>query len=147
MHFRDLTQIAIYSSALLLLTGCGNDLSTLEGTVLVDGETAPEGLSLQFTPTEPGGSPSYASTDQDGHYEANFSFREQGIQPGRHSVRLVPGGGGQHSMPTIGPDGKPQPASAKTANFPESYYEEIQTVTIEPGSNEIDLDLTTEPAA
>lgn len=125
------------------LCGCAeNNLSTLEGTVFVDGNPAPPGIALSFAPLK-GGSPSYASTDEAGHYEAAFTFREKGIEPGKHRVQLVPGGGGQESMPRIGPDGKPIPSeSSSPPKFPRDYYQEITTITVEPGSNEIDLELT-----
>ena len=93
----------------------------------------------------PGGSPSYATTDENGHYEAAFTFREVGIQPGEHRVHLVPGdGGGSTTMPVIGPDG--QPVAGQTVSrprFPKEYYQEITKITVDPGSNEQQIDLTT----
>ncbi|WP_166823307.1 Ig-like domain-containing protein [Thalassoroseus pseudoceratinae] len=123
--------------------GCGNGLSTLEGTVTVDGNPAPEGINLSFTPADGTGSPSYASTDADGHYEAAFSFQKKGIKAGEHRVQLVPGNdSGSNTMPQIGPDGKPVPSSKpKRPQFPKEYYQEIQLITVESGHNTIDLDL------
>ncbi len=124
------------------LSGCGNDLASLKGTVFIDGQPAPEGVSLGFAPLETGGSPAYAATDSEGRYEAAFSFQETGIQPGKHRVHLVPGGGGgSATMPQIGPDGTPVPSASPPA-LPKEYYQEITTIAVEPGANEIDLQLT-----
>ncbi len=125
------------------LMGCGSGLSTLEGTVTVDGKPAPEGISLSFTPVDGNGSPSYASTDSNGHYEAAFSFQKKGIEAGEHRVQLVPGSDpGSGTMPQIGPDGQPIPSSKpKRPQFPKEYYQEIQKITVESGHNSIDLDL------
>lgn len=141
--------VALRASAatlLLTLTGCGNGLSGLHGTVLVDGKPAPAGISLQFSPTG-GGSPSYAETDAEGKYEAAFTFREKGIEVGEHIVSLTPGGGStSESMPVIGSDGKPvsdgtKGGSGGPPSFPQKYYSEITKIKVAPGMNEIDIEL------
>jgi len=131
---------------LFALAGCGNGLSGLQGSVLVDGNPAPAGISLQFSPVG-GGSPSYAETDAEGRYEAAFTFREKGIEVGEHIVSLTPGGGSASgSMPVIGEDGRPV-SGAKTGgddalpSFPQNYYSEITRIKVESGSNEIDIEL------
>jgi hypothetical protein len=132
---------------LSFLPGCGNGLSSLTGVVTVNGKPAPEGIALEFAPVGPGGSSSFASTDSEGRYEASFTFKEKGIQPGEHSVRLVPGGGSiQTNMPEIGADGKPiQKANAdSSAPFPQSYYQEIQRIKVDSGRNNIDIALKTD---
>ena len=128
---------------MLALTGCGGGLSTLEGTVFVDGKPAPEGITFSFTPADGNGSPSYAKTDAGGHYEAAFSFQKKGIEAGKHRVHLVPGEDpGSGTMPQLGPDGKPIPSSKpKRPQFPKEYYQEIETITVENGHNVIDLQL------
>lgn len=123
--------------------GCGDGLSSLQGTVTIDGSPAPAGLSLQFTPTETGGSPSYASTDEHGHYEAAFTFTRKGIEPGRHLVRLIPGGG-ETTMPKLGPDGKPEPAPPSPfSKLPGKYFEKIQDIQVNNGGNTVDIHLKT----
>lgn len=131
----------------LCLSGC-DGLASLEGTVTIDGEPAPAGVSLQFTPVTGKGSPSYASTDASGHYEAAFTFQKMGIQPGEHSVRLMPSQV-ETPMPRIGPDGRPvgPPPVSPLKNLPQEYYQEIQKITVEPGSNTINLDLKSEGKA
>ena len=127
--------------------GCGSRLpSSLQGVVFVDGRPAPEGLDLVFTPTAAEGSPAYASTGPGGRYEAAFTFRETGITTGKHRVSLLPGGGGPGAgrMPVLGPDGRPAPdAEPARPAFPREYYQEITTIDVAPGANEVDLRLTT----
>lgn len=138
-------QIFTGSLCCLLLAGCGNGLPTLQGTVTVDGQPAPNGISLSFSPISDTGATSYATTEANGAYEASYTFQEKGITEGEHIVALVPGGGAvPESMPEIGPNGKPVPGSQeKPPEFPKEYYQEIERITIEPGSNQIDIDLST----
>ncbi|MCZ2340847.1 MAG: hypothetical protein LC104_03520 [Bacteroidales bacterium] len=127
----------------LMMTGCGNGLSALNGTVTVDGKPAPAGISLSFIPVD-GGSPSYATTDEKGQYEAMFTFQEKGIQPGRVRVQLVPGEAGNESMPEL-IDEKPvvKPQAARPT-FPKEYYQEITIITVEKGANTIEIPLSTQ---
>lgn len=142
--------VAVLSLASLvsLMTGCGDNLSSLQGQVTIDGRPAPAGLSLEFSPVAAGGSQSYASTNASGEYEASFTFREKGILPGEHIVHLVPGGGpvGDESMPVIGPNGKPVPQNDKPSapELPEHYYQEILRITVQPGANQIDIPLSSD---
>jgi hypothetical protein len=131
------------AATVVLLVGCDTRLASLTGTVTIDGHTAPKGLSLEFTPTGQGSS-SYASTDAAGRYEAAFTFRKKGIQPGEHRVRLLPSAV-ETPMPVIGPNGQPMPertAGASLAKLPRRYYEEIEILTVTPGRNEHDIALT-----
>ncbi len=52
---------SLFASLVMASIGCGNGLSSLTGTVRVDGQPAPEGVSLEFSPTAAGGAPSYGS--------------------------------------------------------------------------------------
>ncbi len=140
---------SLFASLVMASIGCGNGLSSLTGTVRVDGQPAPEGVSLEFSPTAAGGAPSYGSTDSQGRYEAAFTFREKGIQPGasRSISSRRAGPGGPSKMPEFGPDGKPiVVASVTPKKFPDAYFQEIQKIQVESGSNKIDIDLVTEEA-
>lgn len=136
-------RVMVLVMLLPLVTGCGNGLSSLTGTVTVDGQPAPAGISLILSPVDSGGSPSYATTDEKGRYEAAFTFQQKGIMPGRVRVQLMPGDGGSSSMPVI-KDGKPVANSQNTRpQFPKEYYEEILIITVVEGSNTIDIPLST----
>jgi len=149
MFIRSLSVILL-CTCISNLVGCGDGLSSLNGHVTIDGQPAPAGVELEFAPVGPTGSSSYASTDASGSYEANFTFQKTGILAGEHSVRLVPGGSpiGPSTMPVIGPDGKPvaEMNAPERPKFPEHYFQEIQRITIESGSNQIDIPLTTASA-
>lgn len=150
MNVRQLTPILILSVALFSI-GCGDGLSSLQGTVTVDGKPAGEGIALQFQPLSEG-SPSYAQTDANGNYVAQFTHRKSGIEPGQHRVSLVPGsagpGGGEQMPDEVGEGMAKMPvASAEAANkrisFPKEYYGEIMTIEVKSGSNSIDIPLKT----
>ena len=126
-------------------TGCGDRLSSLRGAVTIDGQPAPEGLAFEFSPVGKGSS-SYASTDREGRYEAAFTFRRKGIEPGEHLVRLLPSQI-EMPMPKIGADGRPVEMAEQRSpvgKLPREYYERITTIVISPGSNSYDFELTTE---
>ncbi|GAA4431542.1 hypothetical protein [Bremerella cremea] len=133
----------LFLLVLLVVTGCGGGgLPSLSGVVTIDGKPAPAGVALQFSPTTDGGSPSYAQTDHSGHYVAQFSFNKPGIQIGEHSVKLIPGSV-ETPMPEIGPDGRPVGPLPKNpmADLPRGYWEEIEVIVVESGSNRHDIAL------
>ena len=125
-------------------TGCSDRLSSLRGVVTIDGQPAPKGLAFEFSPVGAGSS-SYASTDGEGRYEAAFTFRRKGIEPGEHLVRLLPSQI-EMPMPKIGANGRPVEVSEQRSpvgKLPREYYERITTIVISPGSNSYDFELTT----
>ena len=125
-------------------TGCNDRLSSLRGVVTIDGQPAPKGLAFEFSPVGTGSS-SYASTDGEGRYEAAFTFRRKGIEPGEHLVRLLPSQI-EMPMPKIGANGRPVEMSEQRSpvgKLPREYYERITTIVISPGSNSYDFELTT----
>jgi hypothetical protein len=137
-HGRSYTVIVV---GILALTGCSDGLSSLSGTVKLDGQPAPAGISLRFSPQAKGASPSYATTEADGHYEAKFTFQKSGIAPGKHVVQLMPSRN-DAAMPKLGADGKPEPVAAAAApKLPNKYYEEITAITVDEGSNVLDIEL------
>lgn len=150
MHIQTLRALGLSKllavALLAAAAGCGGSgLPSLTGTVTIDGKPAPAGVAIQFSPTAAGGSPSYAQTDADGKYEAQFSFNKTGIQPGEHSVKLIPGSV-EAPMPEIGPNGQPigPPPKNPMANLPKTYWEEIEVIQVEAGSNTHDIALASE---
>lgn len=125
-----------------LACGCGDRLASLKGTVSIDGRVAPKGVAFEFSPVGPGTS-SYAATGADGQYEAEFTFRKKGIQPGRYIVRLMPSVI-EAAMPTFDDDGKPigvNNTPSPLTDLPKKYYERIEEITISPGRNSYDITL------
>ncbi len=82
--------VLITSSAWLLLCGCGSSgppLADVEGTVTLNGKPL-EGALLEFQP-QGMGSPSYGSTDAQGHYELLYTQEKTGAMIGSHLVRIT----------------------------------------------------------
>lgn len=130
----------------LTASGCGDGLASLQGMVTIDGQPAPRGLVLEFSPLGVGSS-SYATTDAEGRYEAAFTFRRKGIEPGEHLVRLLPSQV-EPPMPEIDASGRPvapektEPAAVK---LPQKYYGEVETIVVAAGRNTHDFELVSEP--
>ncbi|MEW4565192.1 hypothetical protein AB1K70_21895 [Bremerella sp. JC770] len=124
------------ATLLMACLGCGPaGMPTLTGTVTIDGKAAPAGISFQFSPLRTGGSCSYAQTDENGNFTAQFSMRQEGIQEGTHRVQLMPG----FFPPDM--DSRDAERMNPLKKVPKSYYEEVTQVTIEPGYNTLDIAL------
>jgi len=125
-------------AALLLVAGCGGSgLSTLSGVVTIDDQPAPKGISLEFQSLSDGGSTAYGTTDEQGRYEAAFSFNEKGIQPGEHTVRMV----GKERTEFADDGTRLAPSKNVVDRLPQSYLTEIEKITVSPGSNTHDFHL------
>lgn len=122
----------------LATTGCGNGLAKLEGEVSVDGQplraTGDVRGAVMFQPVTAG--PSSAGTiDEDGHYVA-YTGAQEGLPPGEYlvtlrAVKVIPPKD-EYSMP-----GARRITPSRYANAQESGL----TVTVDPGSNEWDIDI------
>ncbi len=72
--------------SLFAFVGCGkSDISSVEGTITMDGEPL-VGASVTFFP--PGGRPSGARTDEDGKYVLNYSGGRKGALPGKNRIKI-----------------------------------------------------------
>lgn len=138
-----LAGFAIGFASLLSATGCGNGLTSVSGTVTLDGDpiraTNDVRATVYFNPAD-GGVAAYGLVDEDGRYEM-YTGREEGVAPGRYDVtfnatQLVPPKepGGTPSGRRISPPRYTTPASSGL-----SY-------TIEPQGATIDLALTSDGA-
>jgi hypothetical protein len=134
------------------LGGCGNSsgLAHLSGTVFVDTQPAQAGLQLEFIPQQKGLVPAYATTGDGGQYVAQFSFREDGIQPGNYIVRLVPGSGGADGAngdvnQTPKPGENTGELSRKSVNsqFPAQAYQELARIDVPRSGLRYDIEITT----
>ncbi|MCH5372923.1 MAG: carboxypeptidase-like regulatory domain-containing protein [Planctomycetes bacterium] len=114
-----------------ILAGCGggSNLSTVTGTVTMDGAPV-EAASVAFTPEE--GSQSFGVTDASGHYELYFAGDTKGAVTGKHTVRIT--------TPSPSEDDPRQ-----YVQIPARYNTETElTATVEKGSNTIDFALKSE---
>lgn len=120
------------------LPGCGNGLARVTGSVSLDGEPVRGGGDVRatvfFTPVA-GGSASVGLVDESGAYELRTGS-EAGVAPGDYAVtftateKIVPKDGGTPAGRRISP---PRYAAPSTSGL---------EFTVEPGSNTIDLALT-----
>lgn len=126
---------------LVFSSGCGSQdgptLGSVYGKVTLEGEPL-AGVIVNFSP-ENGGRASFGVTDDDGNYQLRFSSRRKGALPGQHRVRIHPNGvEAEDVIPEEEWESKvPQHYSGK------SYLNR----SVEKGSNEINLELVTDPAA
>lgn len=119
-----------------LLSGCGGssaELAPVSGRVTLDGAPL-AGARIRFQPEASGGSPSYGTADQDGHYELGFKRDQPGALIGWHSIRVERGG---HADPAEKTKPAPLPARYNTAS---ELREEVKSGE----DNVIDLALTSD---
>lgn len=116
------------------VAGCGDkgpELGRVEGTVTLDGSPL-AGARVEFQPQQ-GGSPSYGSTDEAGHYELIYSVDRPGALLGSHEVRITTFR--EESDGTGPPTVIPEKA-------PPRYNSETElTREVKPGDNPLDFPL------
>jgi hypothetical protein len=126
---------------LIGIVGCGGVYdSTVTGIVTLDGNPLPRG-TVAFNPEN--GPPAYGQINSTGEY-AVMTGREEGLPAGSYVVTVV-----SNEAPTeLGKDGAPPPAG-KPITPP--WYRSKQTsglnYSIEAGSNEINIELSSTPPA
>ena len=117
--------------AILLLTGCGEsgpELGLVSGTV-TNAQGPVAGATVEFHPES--GRPSYGTTAADGKYQLAFTSDRPGAMLGSHRIRV--------SISNAGA----APAGAEEVLEVEPTLLAVPTpVTVEPGENTIDVDLT-----
>ena len=130
----------VIASLMVVFVGCGDGLAHLKGKVTFDGQPVSEGIGLEFIPLDSNTNvPASGRTDASGQYEAAFTFQKKGIQPGKYTVRLEPGTGGD-GTPKL--DENDQPINLPV--FPKKYFQSIEEIEVTPGSNVKDFNLTSE---
>lgn len=128
------------SSALLTCAGCGGPHeSSVSGTVFLDGQpltlTATQAGNVTFYPSA-GGAAAYGQLAADGKYELSTGS-EVGLKTGEYKVVVV----ATENPPAAVPGQAPPPGTRIT---PEKYSNIKTTdlvVTVDAGSNEIDLQM------
>ncbi len=118
-------------AAAVSLVGCGGgsdlpELGKVHGVVTLDGEPL-SGAQVQFVPES--GRPSSGITDENGRYELQYTADHSGAIVGTHTVKI-----------NTAVDGRDDPS---TEQMPARYNSESElTEKVEPGSNEINFDLS-----
>ncbi|MBR9800668.1 hypothetical protein GYB59_02745 [bacterium] len=128
------TSTAAFLTAIsLFLVGCGGggdtpELGTVSGTVTIDGKPAGDVL-VTFAPTS-GGRQSTGETGDDGSYRLVYSTDEMGAMIGEHTVIIAP---------VVDFENESNDTMNPGSSVPKEYLDVTKTVTVEAGSNEIDL--------
>lgn len=81
------------------VAGCGSDMSTVEGTVSLDGNPVKD-ASVTFSPSA-GGRPATGQTDSNGNFSLKYSRSNKGTPTGDYVVRISsnPGDGEKEKIP------------------------------------------------
>lgn len=125
----------------LVFSGCGGPYdASVSGVVTLDGQIVPRG-TVAFHPTD-GGPVAYAPIRSDGSYVVRTG-REEGLPSGPYQVTVM-----SNELPAQleTKEGRPQPPG-KAITPPWYCSKETSGLqfTVEPGTNEIDLRLTSQP--
>ena len=130
---KNVFSITLTLALLSLAVGCGKSLSGVSGTVTLDDKPL-EDAFVEFSPTS--GRPSVGRTDEDGHYQLEYSTRKSGVEAGDHVVRI-----GTYQEASI--DMKTGEPTAKVEEVVPEKYNRQTTLTahVKPGKNDIDFDL------
>lgn len=126
---------------IFVLTGCGGTYdSTVSGIVTLDGEPLGRGR-VTFYPTTPG-PPCIGTINGQGRYEISTGL-EEGLPSGEYTITVVANAPPEQSE---GERGGPPPAGKLLTP---AWYKTKQhsglKKSIQPGANEIELALTSEP--
>jgi hypothetical protein len=131
-------------SCLFGLVGCGNGLSSVNGTVTLDGVplTGGEGVkaSIGFYPDGQPGAPGIGFLDSNGHYTLMVGSQE-GIAAGKYAVAISATRIIMPKDPAGMPSGEPM--------TPRKYADPRQSgfhADVQPGRNTFDFDLKSKPA-
>ena len=154
------TRLLLIVPLALFTIGCGGgtrpDLGRVSGRITLDGNPI-EGVHIEFTPVIDG-RPSVASSDSSGYYTLSYKGSIMGARLGEHDVTMttfreaiifdededeVQRSGKAASDDDEG-DATPKNIPGRAEEIPEKYAEEKLRVTVEPGSNTINLELTSD---
>ncbi len=132
--------LVAYGCLLIMpLAGCGSDAeSTVYGTVTLDGESLDHG-SVTFVPETRAGRAAAGSIDSDGSYKVQTG-QTGGLPAGEYVVKV------SSRAPSV-PHPQGGPPSPGKLLTPKKYLNSNRsglTFQVEAGSNEIDLELTSQ---
>ena len=134
-------QLVLLAVSCLPLVGCGGTYNaSVAGLATMDGAPLPSG-SIAFIPDQPGPS-SYAAILNDGSYVVNTG-REEGLPAGSYTVTVV--SRERAIEDTSGRGLPPRPGKQITHAWYATKNSPPLKFNVESGSNEINLELTSEP--
>jgi hypothetical protein len=141
--FHNVLACAMVACFAVLIAGCGGPYDAdASGVVTLDGNIVPRG-TVSFTPVK-GGPAAYAIIEENGGYKARTG-REFGLPSGDYQVTIIanePPAAEKSAAGGPPPGGKPiTPAWYRTKETSGLKF------TVQPGKNEINLDLTSQPPA
>ena len=140
-QFRILSVLAVAFAA-AIMSGCGGPYdSSVSGVITLDGSPLPRG-TVKFIPEQPGPS-GYGLIGSDGSYEV-MTGREEGLKSGSYVVTVVVN---EESTPNKEPSLPPRPGKPITPPWYRNQAQSPLKHTVEPGSNEINLELSTKRPA
>lgn len=126
---------------LAIASGCGGGYdASVSGIVTLDGAPLSRG-QVAFYPVS-SGPPGIGRIDQSGRYEINTG-REAGLPSGQYAVTVVANEPPAESQSEQG--GPPAAGKLITPAWYKTRQHSNLSVTVEPGDNEIDLELSSEP--
>ncbi len=139
----------VLAASFLVLGGCGRagpdygslDLSSVHGTVTLNGEPLAEALVLFEADDQ---TFSYALTDGRGHYELMFNSEKQGVTKGNKTVRIWSSRGipGMGEAGSAGEEEDPDVTPTKPEKVPAKYNDQSELeVTVAISSHNFDFDL------
>jgi hypothetical protein len=138
-----LVNLCVVSSGALLVAGCGGTHdASVHGLVTLDGTNLTSGI-VAFYPTS-GGPAAYAYIGTDGEYVVRTG-REEGLPSGEYGISVTANEPSASAARADG--GPPMPGKMITPAWYRSKDTSGLTRTVEPGSNEINLELTSQPPA
>jgi hypothetical protein len=131
----------VFAGAVLMFVGgCGGQYdSSVTGIATLNSTPLPRG-TVKFTPEQAGPS-GYGLIESDGSYSI-MTGREDGLPSGSYVVTVV---ANEPSIPNKDPSLPPTPGKAITPPWYRDPAHSPLKQTVETGSNEINLDLTSQP--
>jgi hypothetical protein len=132
----------LLSACTASLVGCGGTYdATVDGVVTLDNSPLTAG-TVKFTPKVSGPS-GYAFIENDGSYSV-MTGRETGLPSGDYTITVV---ANEPSIPNKNPSLPPTPGKPITPPWYRNPQQSPLAKTVEPGGNEINLELTKQPPA
>jgi hypothetical protein len=135
-------RLTAISFAALVLSGCGNGLSSVSGNVTLDGKplrgSESVRVTVMFYPASGRGAPAAAIADENGEYAVATGSKE-GLAPGSYVVTLS----AVEFIPSNVPGGMP----GRKVLTPERYAnakESGLSADIKPGRNTFDFELSSD---